>query len=139
MKQSIEKRKAGRPVKYSSTILNELFELLADGKTIRECVKELNVTWPTLRKLINKSDNYQKYLQSKNDSVMLLIDDFDEMLKKAKDDPKLSMTKVKLYEVFQKQVHFKARGLAPRQWGTEKQVMSIQDAKGNEFKVEWQK
>jgi len=139
MKQSIEKKKPGRPVKYSSTILNELFELLADGKTIRECVKELNVTWPTLRKLINQSGNYEKYLQSKNDSVLLNLDSLDVLLEEARSDPKLNMTKVKLLEIIQKNVHFKASKLAPKIFGSEKQMMSIQDAKGNEFKVEWQK
>jgi transposase len=114
--------------------------MLARGKTIRECCKELDVSWTTLRQWINKDEKLNKqYLQAKHDSVLYTIEDLDTLLEQAKKDPKLNMTKVKLLEIIQKNVHFKAGKLAPKIYGTEKQTMSIQDQKGNEFKVEWSK
>ena len=140
MTTEVVKKQGNRPSKYKQSILADLFEMLARGKTIRECCKELDVSWTTLRQWINidKKLNDQ-YLQAKHDSVLYTIEDLDKLLEEAKKDPKLNMTKVKLLEIIQKNVHFKAGKLAPKIYGTEKQTMSIQDQKGNEFKVEWSK
>jgi transposase len=140
MTTAVVRKQGNRPSKYKQSILSELFEMLARGKTTRECCKELDVSWTTLRQWINKDEKLnQQYLQAKHDSVLYTIEDLDVLLEQAKRDPKLNMTRVKLYEIILKNMHFKASKLAPKVFGTEKQTMSIQDQKGNEFKVEWSK
>ena len=140
MTTAVVRKQGNRPSKYKQSILSDLFEMLARGQTIRECCKELDVSWTTLRQWINKDEKLNKqYLQAKHDSVLYTIEDLDILLEQAKKDPKLNMTKVKLLEIIQKNVNFKSGKLAPKIYGTEKQTMSIQDQKGNEFKVEWSK
>mgnify|MGYP003150791243 FL=1 len=144
MKQSINKvpKRANRPAQYKSSIMQKLFELIAEGKTTRECVKELDVSWPTLRKWLEEKTFHQQYLKARSDSVLFTIDDLDNILKEAHENArnkKLTMTEVKLIELIQKNVHFRSSKLNPQIFGSEKQMMSIQDSKGNEFKVEWQK
>ena len=144
MKQSINKvpKRANRPAQYKSSIMQKLFELIAEGKTTRECVKELDVSWPTLRKWLEEKTFHQQYLKARSDSVLFTIDDLDNILKEAHENARnkrLTMTEVKLIELIQKNVHFRSSKLNPQSFGSEKQMMSIQDSKGNEFKVEWQK
>ena len=144
MKQSINKvpKRANRPAQYKSSIMQKLFELIAEGKTTRECVKELDVSWPTLRKWLEEKTFHQQYLKARSDSVLFTIDDLDNILKEAHENARnkrLTMTEVKLIELIQKNVHFRSSKLNPQIFCSEKQMMSIQDSKGNEFKVEWQK
>ena len=79
MKQSINKvpKRANRPAQYKSSIMQKLFELIAEGKTTRECVKELDVSWPTLRKWLEEKTFHQQYLKARSDSVLFTIDDLD--------------------------------------------------------------
>ena len=110
MTTAVVRKQGNRPSKYKQSILSDLFEMLARGQTIRECCKELDVSWTTLRQWINKDEKLNKqYLQAKHDSVLYTIEDLDTLLEQAKKDPKLNMTKVKLLEIIQKNVHFKAR------------------------------
>ena len=140
MTTAVVRKQGNRPSKYKQSILSDLFEMLARGQTIRECCKELDVSWTTLRQWINKDEKLNKqYLQAKHDSVLYTIEDLDTLLEQAKKHHKLNMTKVKLLEIIQKNVHYKAGKLAPKIYGTEKQTMTIQDQKDNEFKMEWSK
>ena len=145
MKQSINKvpKRANRPAQYKSSIMQKLFELIAEGKTTRECVKELDVSWPTLRKWLEEKTFHQQYLKARSDSVLFTIDDFDTILKEAHENARnkrLTMTEVKLIELIQKSVHFRSSKFNPQIFGSEKQMaVSISDKNGNEFKVEWQK
>ena len=108
MTTAVVRKQGNRPSKYKQSILSDLFEMLARGQTIRECCKELDVSWTTLRQWINKDEKLNKqYLQAKHDSVLYTIEDLDTLLEQAKTDPKLNMTKVKLLEIIQKNVHFK--------------------------------
>jgi len=142
-KQSISvPKRANRPSQYKSSIMQKLFELIAEGKTTREVVKELDVSWPTLRKWLEDKTYYQQYLKARSDSVLFTVDDLDNILKEAHKnarDKKLTMTEVKLIELIQKNYHHKNSKLQNHIWGSERQTMSISDTKGNEFKVEWEK
>ena len=69
-KQSISvPKRANRPAKYKSSIMTRLFELVAEGKTTRQCVKELDVSWPTLRKWINEKNYQSLYRVAQSDQV----------------------------------------------------------------------
>ena len=143
-KQSISvPKRANRPSQYKSSIMQKLFELIAEGKTTREVVKQLDVSWPTLRKWLEDKTYYQQYLKARSDSVLFTVDDLDTILKEAHDNAKnkkLTMTEVKLIELIQKNVHFRSAKLNPQIYGSEKQMaVSISDKNGNEFKVEWEK
>ena len=143
-KQSINKvpKRANRPAFYKSSIMTRLFELVAEGKTTRQCVKELDVSWPTLRKWLNEKNYQSLYRVAQSDQVTLNHENLDKILddayKKAQ-EKKLTLTEVKLIELIQKNYHHKNSKLQNHIWGSEKQTMSISDTKGNEFKVEWQK
>tara|TARA_X000001382_G_C3151325_1_gene173095 strand:+ start:475 stop:918 length:444 start_codon:yes stop_codon:yes gene_type:complete len=139
---STKKKQGNRPAKYKQSIMARLMELIAEGNTTRQAVKELNVSWTTLRKWLNDKNWYQEYLKARADSVLLNVDDMDRILAEAHEKAKLkklTMTEVKLLELMQRGVQFRSSKLNPQIYGSEKQMMSIQDSKGNEFKIEWQK
>ena len=106
MKQSISvPKRANRPAKYKSSIMTRLFELVAEGKTTRQCVKELDVSWPTLRKWLNEKNYQSLYRVAQSDQVTLNHENLDKILDDAyikAQDKKLTMTEVKLIELIQK-------------------------------------
>ena len=142
MTTEITNKQGNRPAKYKQSIMARLMELVAEGKTTRECVKELDVSWTTLRKWL-KEKNYQDlYRVAQSDQVVFNNEKLDLILEDAHQRAKakkLTMTEVKLIELMQKNYHHKNSKLNPTTWGSDKQTMSISDSKGQEFKVEWSK
>ena len=81
MKQSISvPKRANRPALYKSSIMQKLFELVAEGKTTRQCVKELDVSWPTLRKWLNEKNYQSLYRVAQSDQVTLNHENLDKIL-----------------------------------------------------------
>jgi len=142
MTKTIANKQGNRPAKYKQSIMARLMELVAEGKTTRQCVQELDVSWTTLRKWL-KEKNYQDlYRIAQSDQVTFNHEKLDKILEdayKKAQDKKLTMTEVKLIEIIQKNYHHKNSRLNPTTWGSDKQTMSISDSKGQEFKVEWSK
>ena len=135
-------KQGNRPAKYKQSIMARLMELVAEGTTTRECVKELNVSWTTLRKWLNEKNYQQLYRIAQSDQITFNHEKLDKMLDDAYQKAqakKLTMTEVKLIELIQKNYHHKNSKLQNHVWGSEKQTMSISDSKGQEFKIEWQK
>lgn len=135
-------KQGNRPAKYKQSIMARLMELVAEGTTTRECVKELNVSWTTLRKWLNEKNYQQLYRVAQSDQITFNHEKLDKMLDDAYEKAqakKLTMTEVKLIELIQKNYHHKNSKLQNHVWGSEKQTMSISDSKGQEFKIEWQK
>jgi transposase len=60
--------------------MTRLFELVAEGKTTRECVKELDVSWPTLRKWINEKNYQSLYRVAQSDQVTFNHENLDKIL-----------------------------------------------------------
>jgi len=142
MTKEVINKQGNRPAKYKQSIMARLMELVAEGKTTRQCVQELDVSWTTLRKWL-KEKNYQDlYRIAQSDQVTFNHEKLDKILEdayKKAQDKKLTMTEVKLIEIIQKNYHHKNSRLNPTTWGSDKQTMSISDSKGQEFKVEWSK
>jgi len=135
-------KQGNRPAKYKQSIMARLMELVAVGTTTREAVKELNVSWTTLRKWLNEKNYQQLYRIAQSDQITFNHEKLDKMLEDAYQKAqakKLTMTEVKLIELIQKNYHHKNSKLQNHVWGSEKQTMSISDSKGQEFKIEWQK
>jgi|TARA_B110000285_G_scaffold189187_1_gene215745 transposase len=135
-------KQGNRPAKYKQSIMARLMELVAEGKTTRECVKELDVSWTTLRKWLNEKNYQELYRVAQSDQITLNHEKLDKILEDAHLKAKtkqLTMTEVKLIELIQKNFHHKNSKLQNHVWGSEKQTMSISDSKGREFKVEWSK
>tara|TARA_R110002110_G_scaffold225260_1_gene439286 strand:- start:1758 stop:2198 length:441 start_codon:yes stop_codon:yes gene_type:complete len=135
-------KQGNRPAKYKQSIMARLMELVAEGTTTREAVKELNVSWTTLRKWLNEKNYQQLYRIAQSDQITFNHEKLDKMLEDAYQKAqakKLTMTEVKLIELIQKNYHHKNSKLQNHVWGSEKQTMSISDSKGQEFKIEWQK
>tara|TARA_R110002050_G_scaffold22070_1_gene60569 strand:+ start:481 stop:924 length:444 start_codon:yes stop_codon:yes gene_type:complete len=135
-------KQGNRPAKYKQSIMARLMELVAEGTTTREAVKELNVSWTTLRKWLNEKNYQQLYRIAQSDQITFNHEKLDKMLDDAYQKAqakKLTMTEVKLIELIQKNYHHKNSKLQNHVWGSEKQTMSISDSKGQEFKIEWQK
>jgi transposase len=143
MQQSISvPKRANRPAKYKSSIMTRLFELVAEGKTTRQCVKELDVSWPTLRKWLNEKNYQTLYRVAQSDQVTLNHENLDKILDDAylkAQDKKLTMTEVKLIELIQKNYHHKNSKFKIIFGVLKSKQCQYSDTKGNEFKVEWQK
>ena len=48
--------KKGRPTKYSKSIVKDILDKLSRGISIRDAVKECNITWQSWRNWILKDD-----------------------------------------------------------------------------------
>ena len=74
-------KQGNRPAKYKQSIMARLMELVAEGKTTRECVKELDVSWTTLRKWLNEKNYQDLYRVAQSDQITLNHEKLDKIMK----------------------------------------------------------
>ena len=133
--------KKGRPTKYSKTIVKDILDRLSRGISIRDAVKECNITWQSWRNWMLKDDTGKlkdSYVRAKELGIEYIIGDIDKRIENALDEDKISMAKCKLLEVYSKQMQWKAGKLAPKMYGTEKQTLSITSDDDKKIEISWQ-
>ena len=131
--------KKGRPTKYSKSICRDILDKLSRGISIRDAVKECGITWQSWRNWILKDEKLKDaYVRSKELGIEYVIGDIDKRIENALDKQKISMSEVKLLEVYSKNMQWKAGKLAPKYYGTEKQTLSITDSDDKKIEISWQ-
>ena len=137
--QQIVSVKKGRPTKYSKSIVKDILDKLSRGISIRDAVKECGITWQSWRNWILKDEKLKDaYVRSKELGIEYVIGDIDKRIENALDKQKISMSEVKLLEVYSKNMQWKAGKLAPKYYGTEKQTLSITDSDDKKIEISWQ-
>ena len=138
--QQIVSVKKGRPTKYSKSIVKDILDKLSRGISIRDAVKECGITWQSWRNWILKDEKLKDaYVRSKELGIEYVIGDIDKRIENALDKQKISMSEVKLLEVYSKNMQWKAGKLSPKQYGTEKQqTLSITDSDDKKIEISWQ-
>jgi flavin-binding protein dodecin len=131
--------KKGRPTKYTKTLVRDIIDKLSRGVSIRDAVKECGITWVCWRNWILKDDKLKDaYVRAKELGIEYIIGDLDKRIENALDRQKISMSEVKLLEVYSKNMQWKAGKLAPKYYGTEKQTLSITDNDEKKIEISWQ-
>ena len=130
----------GRPSKYNKTLVKEILDQLSRGISIRDATKNCGITWTSWRNWILKDEQLKEaYAKSKEIGIEYIISDMDKRIESALDKPKISMSEVKLLEIYSKNLQWKAGKLSPKQYGTEKQqTLSITDKDDNKIEISWQ-
>ena len=137
--QQLVSVKKGRPTKYSKSIVKDILDKLSRGISIRDAVKECGITWQSWRNWILKDEKLKDaYVRSKELVIEYVIGDIDKRIENALDKQKISMSEVKLLEVYSKNMQWKAGKLAPKYYGTEKQTLSITDSDDKKIEISWQ-
>ena len=137
--QQIVSVKKGRPTKYSKSIVKDILDKLSRGISIRDAVKECGITWQSWRNWILKDDKLKDaYVRSKEIGIEYVIGDIDKRIENALDKQKISMSEVKLLEVYSKNMQWKAGKLAPKYYGTDRQTLSITDKDEKKIEISWQ-
>ena len=138
--QQIIPVKKGRPTKYSKSICRDILDKLSRGISIRDAVKECGITWQSWRNWILKDEKLKDaYVRSKELGIEYVIGDIDKRIENALDKQKISMSEVKLLEVYSKNMQWKAGKLSPKQYGTEKQqTLSITSDDDKKIEISWQ-
>ena len=137
--QQIVSVKKGRPTKYSKSIVKDILDKLSRGISIRDAVKKCGITWQSWRNWILKDEKLKDaYVRSKELGIEYVIGDIDKRIENALDKQKISMSEVKLLEVYSKNMQWKAGKLAPKYYGTEKQTLSITDSDDKKIEISWQ-
>jgi len=77
------------------------------------------------------------YYKAKEAGIEMLISKVDEKIENALDKKNIPMAEVKLLEIYSKNIQWQAGKLAPKQYGTEKQTLSITDADDKKIEISW--
>jgi len=141
--QIVEKKKTGRPSKYSKSIIKNILERLAKGESIRAVIKEENISWNTFRKWMNDDEQLRKdYETAKSDGIQFTIDDIEQLCKSTYSkalDKQVDLNAIKSLDILVRHKHFMASKLSPRTFGSDKQQVTLQNNRGEKFQIEWSK
>ncbi|ANS04620.1 hypothetical protein [uncultured Mediterranean phage] len=129
----------GRPTKYNKTLVKEILDQLSRGISIRDATKTCGITWTSWRNWILKDEQLREaYAKSKEIGIEYIISDMDKRIESALDKDRISMSEVKLLEIYSKNLQWKAGKLSPKQYGTEKQqTLSIIDKDDKKIEISW--
>jgi len=133
-----KKETRGRKTKYSKTIVKDVLILLSQGIGIKHATAKCGITYPSWRAWMDKDDKLRDaYYKSKEAGIEMLISKVDEKLEDALQLKDIPMSRVKLLEIYSKSIMWQASKLAPKQYGTEKQTLSITDADDKKIEISW--
>ncbi len=135
----------GRPPKYnqSRNAVKRILEALAVGESIRKAIAKENLSWNTFRKWMNeKPELREQYEQAKSDGIHYTLDqvevDIKELVDKA-NDKTANLNSIKAMDILVKHKQFLASKLSPRNFGSDRQQLSLTNNKGEKFSIEWSK
>jgi hypothetical protein len=134
----VKQTKVGRPSKYSKTLCREVLILLEQGMGIKNATKQCGISYNVWRQWMDKDDKLRDaYYKSKEAGIEMLISSLDERIEDALEDKNIPMSKVKLLEVYAKNVQWQAGKLSSKRYGTEKQTLSITDTDDKKIEISW--
>ena len=128
--------------KYSKELVDTVLQELAVGKSIREALKTVNISWEIWRQWLNKKTGLREsYNLAKEDGIEYSMADVDQVAKdavKKSANSKMDMANVKAIDTFIKHKQWMASKLAARKYGDRTQ-MEIGNMKDQSFSIKWDK
>ena len=128
--------------KYTKELVDTVLQELAVGKSIREALKTVDVSWETWRHWLNKKTGLRElYSQAKEDGIEYSMADVDKVAKDAvrkSGETKMDMANVKAIDTFIKHKQWMASKLAARKYG-DRQSLEIGNMKDQSFSIKWDK
>ena len=128
--------------KYSKELVDTVLQELAVGKSIREALKTVNISWEIWRQWLNKKTGLREsYNQAKEDGIEYSMADVDQVAKdavKKSANSKMDMANVKAIDTFIKHKQWMASKLAARKYGDRTQL-EVGNMKDQSFSIKWDK
>ena len=128
--------------KYTKELVDTVLQELAVGKSIREALKTVDVSWEIWRQWLNKKTGLRElYSQSKEDGIEYSMAEVDQVAKdavKKSGETKMDMANVKAIDTFIKHKQWMASKLAARKYG-DRQSLEIGNMKDQSFSIKWDK
>ncbi len=128
--------------KYTKELVDTVLQELAVGKSIREALKTVDVSWEIWRQWLNKKTGLRElYSQAKEDGIEYSMADVDKVAKDAvrkSGETKMDMANVKAIDTFIKHKQWMASKLAARKYG-DRQSLEIGNMKDQSFSIKWDK
>lgn len=128
--------------KYTKELVDTVLQELAVGKSIREALKTVDVSWEIWRQWLTKKTGLRElYSQAKEDGIEYSMADVDKVAKdavKKSGETKMDMANVKAIENFIKHKQWMASKLAARKYG-DRQSLEIGNMKDQSFSIKWDK
>ena len=128
--------------KYTKELVDTVLQELAVGKSIREALKTVDVSWEIWRQWLTKKTGLRElYSQAKEDGIEYSMADVDKVAKdavKKSGETKMDMANVKAIDTFIKHKQWMASKLAARRYG-DRQSLEIGNMKDQSFSFKWDK
>jgi len=128
--------------KYTKELVDTVLQELAVGKSIREALKTVDVSWEIWRQWLNKKTGLRElYSIAKEDGIEYSMADVDKVAKdavKKSGETKMDMANVKAIDTFIKHKQWMASKLAARKYG-DRQSLEIGNMKDQSFSIKWDK
>jgi hypothetical protein len=128
--------------KYTKELVDTVLQELAVGKSIREALKTVDVSWEIWRQWLTKKTGLRElYSQAKEDGIEYSMADVDKVAKdavKKSGETKMDMANVKAIDTFIKHKQWMASKLAARKYG-DRQSLEIGNIKDQSFSIKWDK
>ena len=128
--------------KYTKELVDTVLQELAVGKSIREALKTVDVSWEIWRQWLTKKTGLRElYSIAKEDGIEYSMADVDKVAKdavKKSAESKMDMANVKAIDTFIKHKQWMASKLAARKYG-DRQSLEIGNIKDQSFSIKWDK
>lgn len=136
-------KKIGRPVKYTKTLIDQVFTLISQGMNPTEAVKQCKLTWSNFYNHVFNDDKMKlAYEQAKHAGADFKVSEYHQLLEdlqnSVKEDKKLNMSTIKGLEILQKQLHWYAGKAAATHYGSDKERITLTSG-DQSFSIEWSK
>lgn len=137
-----------RKKKLTEKLADQIFELISDGKTIRETFEIItNYTWQSFRKeLINNDDLMSRYIKSKELAIDLKLSELEDKRKDLEAkiengivDPKSAQNLVNLYKIITAHNQWSASKLSAKRYGKQAETLTLKGDKEQPLSISWSK
>lgn len=136
-------KKPGRPVKYTKTLIDQVFTLISQGINPTEAVKKCKLTWSNFYTHVFNDDKMKlAYEQARHAGADFKVSEYNLLLEdlkeSVKNDTKLNMSTIKGLEILQKQTQWLASRSASTMYGESKDRITLTNG-DQTFSIEWSK
>jgi hypothetical protein len=137
-----------RKKKLTEKLADQILELIADGKTIREVFEIIKTyTWQSFRKeLINDDTLMIKYIKSKELAIDLKLSELEDKRKELELkiesgdlDPKAAQSMVNLYKIITAHNQWSASKLSAKRYGKQAETITLRGDKEQPLSISWSK
>jgi len=142
-KTQLSIKKAGRPVKYTKTLIDQVFTLISQGINPTDAVKQCKLTWSNFYTHVFNDDKLKlAYEQARHAGADFKVSEYNKLLddlkESVKNDTKLNMSTIKGLELLQKQTQWLASRSASTMYGDSKDRITLTNG-DQSFSIEWSK